>query len=295
MTRHIQTKTEVAAILRSAGHRPNRRHGQNFLIDGNLMRRLIDSAEIAANDIVLEVGCGTGALTEHLVQLAARVVCVEIDPPLHAIVANRLADADNLTLLNTDALANKHTIQPDVRTALSDAAAAANGQRILVANLPYNIATPLLVDLLLDPLGFSRFCFTVQKEVGQRLVATPGTRDFGPVSIALQATCRIDILAHLPPHVFWPPPKIDSVMIRADVVANPLGSLNRLQSFVEFVRRCFTHRRKTLRHNIAKLADADTCTKIANDHDLARRPEQIPVDEWIVLFGRTEPDNPPDV
>ena len=295
MTRHVQTKTEVAAILEDAGHRPNRRHGQNFLIDGNLMRRLIDSADITGDDLVLEVGCGTGALTEHLVQLASRVVCVEIDPPLHAIVARRLADSDNLTLLNADALANKHTINPDVRTALSDAAAIATGKRILVANLPYNIATPLLVDLLLDPLGFSRFCFTVQKEVGERLIAQHGSRDFGPVSIALQTTCRVDLIAHLPPHVFWPPPKIDSVMVRADVIANPFGTLDRLQAFVEFVRRCFTHRRKTLRYNVAKQTGTAVCDAVAVDHDLTRRPEQVPVDEWRAIFELVESGDRTDV
>lgn len=253
------------------------------------MRRLIESADLSTDDLALEVGCGTGALTEHLVAMAGHVVCVEIDPPLHAVVAQRLAGADNLTLLNADVLANKHTISPDVRSALESAAASATGRRTLVANLPYNIATPLLVDLLLDPLDFSRFCFTVQKEVGERLVAEPATRDFGHVSILLQATCDISIIAHLPPHVFWPPPKIESVMIRADVVRNPFDTLDRLQSFNTFVRRCFTHRRKTLKFNLAKLADAETLNSIATQHDLTRRPEHLPVDEWITLFERQMP------
>lgn len=289
MTRHIQTPSEIQALLADAGHRPNRRHGQNFLIDGNLMRRLIESADITTNDVVLEVGPGTGALTEHLVTLAKHVVSVEIDPPLHDIVANRLADANNLTLLNSDILANKHTIDPNVRSALQAEPTAPTGRRTLVANLPYNIATPLLINLLLDELDFSRFCFTVQKEVGDRFIAKPATRDFGPVSIVLQATCDIQLIAHLPPHVFWPAPKIDSVMIRVDVVRNPFDTRERLHAFTTFVRQCFVHRRKTLRFNLAKLVDTETRDQIAAHHDLTRRPEHLPVDEWIDLFERRTP------
>ncbi len=270
-------------MLTEAGVRPRRRWGQHFLIDGNLLRRLLGSAELEPDDAVLEVGAGTGALTEHLASRARALVAVEIDPALHAIVSRRLAGATNVTLIQADVLSSKHQISPVVREALSEARRRVSGRMVLVANLPYDIATPLLVDLLLEPCGFQRFCFTVQREVADRIVASPRTKEYGPVSVAIQASCSVKRLAMLPPSVFWPRPKVESTMLRIDVTRNPFETVARLGSFTELLRGAFAHRRKTLRYNLSRVVTEDRCAVLDDEYDLGRRPEELTVAEWVEL------------
>lgn len=275
-------------MLDEAGLRPRKRLGQNFLIDGNLMRRLFTSAEVSNDDVVLEVGCGTGSLTGALAESAARVVAVEVDGALCALLRRRLADRPNVALIQADALASKHRIAPEVIDALTDARRAAGGRLMLVANLPYNIATPLLMNLLLEPIGFERFCFTVQREVADRLLAAPSTKDFGPISIAVQSTCRIERLADLSPSVFWPRPAVDSTMLRIDVERHPFETKQRQRRFTEFVRSAFAHRRKTMRHNLSTAAGVGVAEALGSEFDLGKRPEAFGVDEWITIGKRVE-------
>ena len=286
--RSFQTKTEIRALLNAAGVRPRRRHGQHFLIDGNLMNRLLEAAELTPHDAVLEVGPGTGSLTEHLVAEAGRVIAVEIDPVLLGIVQGRLADAVNATCIQGDVLSSKQHLAPAVSKALTKARRDLPGRMMLVANLPYSVATPLLANLLLDPCGFDRFCFTVQREVADRFTASPGTKDYGPISIALQITCRVKRLAVLPPQVFWPRPAVESAMLKTDVLRNPFGTRERLAWFMDLLRAAFAHRRKTLKYNLARIVDQGVCRTLAAEFDLTRRPESLTVDEWITLAQRIE-------
>lgn len=284
--RRFQTKTEIEALLAGAGVRPRRRQGQNFLIDGNLMNRLLVAADVSGDDAVLEVGAGTGGLTEHLATLAGRLVAVEIDPVLHRIVQHRLGDAANVTLIRQDVLASKHQLAPAVSEALVNARRAVPGRMMLVANLPYKVATPLLANLLLHRCGFDRFCFTVQREVADRLLAPSGTKQYGPISIAIQCTCRVERLAALPPQVFWPRPAVESAMLKLDVGRNPFGTVERLGRFMELLRAGFAHRRKTLKYNLARVAGEDVYRTLADAFDLSRRPEALSVDEWVALGTR---------
>lgn len=275
-------------MLSEAGARPRRRHGQNFLIDGNLMRQLLAAADAGPDDVVLEVGPGTGALTEQLAPVVHTLIAVEIDKALHAIVGRRLAGAENVTLIHGDVLSSKHQIAPAVVRALQEARREASGRMMLVANLPYNIATPLLIDLLLEPCGFDRFCFTIQREVGDRFTASPGTKDYGPVSIAMQSTCDVRRLATLPPSVFWPRPEVESSMFVVDVQRNPFGTHEGLNRFIELVRAGFAHRRKTLRHNLTRAVGAPLCRDLSDTLDLGRRAETLTVDEWVQLAQRLD-------
>jgi 16S rRNA (adenine1518-N6/adenine1519-N6)-dimethyltransferase len=282
----IQTKSAIEAILASAGVRPRKRFGQNFLIDGNLVRRFIATAEVDRDDVVLEVGPGTGLLTEQLAPLAGRVVAVEIDTNLAAIVSQRLAGAENVSVICTDVLAGKHEIAPQVLEAIERAREAATGRCMLVANLPYAIATPLMMNLCVGSIAFSRFCVTVQREVADRLTASPGTRDFGPVSVAVQATGSVERFASLPPQVFWPRPEVDSAMVRIDFDRNPFETRERLASFVRFCRSGFAHRRKTLRSNLGRVLETTVVETLAGEFDLGRRAEQFSVEEWVALGKR---------
>ena len=284
--RSIQTKSEIEAMLSEAGARPRRRHGQNFLIDGNLMRQLLAAADAGPDDVVLEVGPGTGALTEQLAPVVHTLIAVEIDKALHAIVERRLAGVGNLTLIHGDALSSKHEIASAVVRALLRARREASGRMMLVANLPYNVATPLLINLLLEPCGFERFCFTIQREVGDRFTASPGTKAYGPVSIAMQSTSDIRRLAILPPDVFWPRPEVESSMFVVDVQRNPFETHEGLGRFFELVRAGFAHRRKTLKHNLTRAVGAPRCQDLSYTIDLSRRAESLTVDEWIELARR---------
>ena len=125
------------------------------------------------------------------------------------------------------------------------------------------------MNLLIGPVRFDRFCFTVQRELADRLSAVPGTRDFGPTSIAIQCTSRLTRVATLPPQVFWPRPAVVSAMIRIDVERNPFETPDRLARFIEFVRTCFAHRRKTLKYNLARVVESDELAALAVDFDQA--------------------------
>lgn len=295
MTDHVQTKSEIRALLEAAGLRPRKRFGQSFLIDGNLMRRLVACADIEPEDVVLEVGGGTGGLTELLAQAAGWVVCLEIDRGLYAQLTARLADCPNITLLCADALAGKNRLAGQMVDALRQAKEKCQGRAMLVANLPYKIATPLVGSILLDLPEIRRLCFTVQSEVGDRMTAGPGSRAYGPISVLLQSMCDVQVIAQVPPEAFWPRPKVDSVMLRLDVGALPFPTPIELRSFTSFVRSLFEHRRKTLRAAIRHAVPGNKLDRQSMDLDLSRRPQTLSVEEWIGLFratvGRREHDD----
>jgi 16S rRNA (adenine1518-N6/adenine1519-N6)-dimethyltransferase len=276
-----QTKRQIEAMLASIEARPNRRLGQNFLIDGNLMRKLVAAAEITPDSVVLEVGAGTGSLTEMLADRAGYVVTVEIDRRLTSILHEMLGNRDNVTLVEMDVLASKHTIEPVVFAAINDARRHHTGPLMLVANLPYVIASPLLMDLLLRDDRPQRYCFTVQKEVADRIVSPPGRKTFGPLSIVIQALCTAQHIADLPASVFWPRPNVASTMLRLDYDPDRAARIRDLPHFVHVVRTAFLHRRKKLTHALEPLTErAPTATA---GIDLTKRPEQLTIEEWINL------------
>ena len=251
---HPPTQTEIRAILAEAGLRPDKRYGQHFLIDGNLMRLLVAEADLTDTDTVLEVGPGVGNLTELLVESAGRVVAVEVDPRMAAIVRERLVGATNLDLLQADILADKHTIAPAALDTLCRRARALSGETKLVANLPYQAATPLLAELVLADPPPERLVFTVQEEVAQRLAAEPGTREYGPVGVLIQALAEVEILRRLSPSVFWPRPKVWSSMVRvrpSDARRRRVADIAVLHRTIEGL---FIHRRKRAARSLA-LAD----------------------------------------
>ena len=278
-SKHVQTKSAIERLLRDAGLRPRTSLGQHFLIDGNLMRRIVDAAEIAPSDWVIEVGCGTGGLTDLLTQRAARVIGVEIDRHLAALLRDRFVDANNFTLIEGDALNGKHKLHGALIEALHDARA--GGVRVaLVANLPYHVATPLVMNLLLDYPVVRRLTFTVQAEVGDRLSASPGGKTYGPLSIVAQTAASVGLVARLGPQVFWPRPAVDSVMMRLDVIENPLGEPDALRRLASFTHGVFDHRRKTLRSALGYVVDDAVRDAICREFDGGQRPERFSKEEW---------------
>lgn len=251
---HPPTQTEIRAMLADAGLRPEKRYGQHFLVDGNLMRLLVDAADLGPADTVLEVGPGVGNLTELLVERAGRVIAVEIDPAVAGIARERLAGAENLDLLVTDILADKHTISPKVLRLLGERSAAAGGPVKLVANLPYQAATPLVAELVLRQPPMERLVFTVQQEVAARLAACPATPDYGPVGVIVQALAQVEVLRRLSPGVFWPRPRVGSAMVRIRPQADRRRAIRNVEVFRRTVHGLFMHRRKRAARSLA-LAD----------------------------------------
>ncbi len=292
-------------LLAEAGVRPRKRLGQHFLIDGNLMRRLVSCAELDPLDCVLEVGAGTGGLTDLIAGRVRRILCVEVDRFLCGILQDRLgnrfdgdARSGEVALIHGDILENKHRILTEVDQAIRNYDGGSTGCVKLVANLPYQVATPLVMNLLVDYPQVRRLCFTVQSEVGERITSGPNCKAYGPLSIIAQALCETSTVARIPPQAFWPRPSVDSVMIRMDrvgqvesltEVASDAADLQpALQRFVALVRGTFDHRRKTLRSALGYVTDEAQRSRVEKRFDATRRPESFSVKEWLAIFRAVE-------
>ncbi len=276
-------------MLTTAGVSANRLLGQHFLIDLNLMRLLIDSAEIGGDDIVLEAGCGTGSLTEGLVEKAGRVIAVEIDRTLAEIARMRLAGTSTVEVLNVDVLKNKSSVNPAVTKALSAARNSCAGRTVLVANLPYSIASPLILNLATGPVTAAGMYVTVQKEVAERMTAGPGCGDYGTLSIFLGATGDVRRIRVLKPSVFWPQPQVDSAMVAFVRDEAKAGRIQDMGFFSEVVRLLMGHRRKTLsactRFAHGRLAEIDNWPEVFEkcSVDSGHRPEQLRPEDYVAI------------
>jgi 16S rRNA (adenine1518-N6/adenine1519-N6)-dimethyltransferase len=251
MTTSRQTLKFLMQRFSEAGVRLNPRFGQNFLVDLNLVEFLAREAELGPNDVVLEVGTGTGSLTGIMAESAAWVVSVEIDRQMHQLASEHLIDSENITLLHQDALSGKHTIAPEVRAVIAEQLAAAPGRQFkLAANLPYNIATPLIANLLAtEPIPVT-MTVTIQKELADRIIAPPSTKDRSALSVWVQSQADSTILRVLPPDVFFPRPKVHSAILRIVTRPERRATLGDVGFFHEFVKSIFLHRRKFLRGSV---------------------------------------------
>lgn len=243
-----QTASFLIQRFREVGLEPDKRRGQNFLIDLNLLEILAMEADITERDVVLEVGTGLGSLTALMAARAAAVVTVEIDKHLQQLASEVLDGFDNVTLLRHDALRNKNNLHPAVIEAVQAKLAEGPDRRFKVAaNLPYCIATPIVSNALSLPFVPASITVTIQKELADRIVAKPSTKDYSGLSIWIQAQCDAHILRTLPPQVFWPRPKVDSAILQIIPNAEKRARIPDLEFFHTFVRSMFFHRRKFLR------------------------------------------------
>jgi 16S rRNA (adenine1518-N6/adenine1519-N6)-dimethyltransferase len=285
-----QTLSFLLRRFREAGIRPQIRLGQNFLIDLNLQRLLLETAVLGPDDVVLEIGTGTGALTALMAQRAATVVTVELDRQLFQMANEELFGLGNVTMIQADALKNKNRLNPLVLEAVTAALAVSPARRFkLVANLPYQVATPILTNLLaLDRPPETMTC-TIQKEVAERVIARPGTKDYGALAIWIQNQCRAEIVRILAPSVFWPRPKVSSAFLQIVLDPQRRGRITERAFFHDFVRALFFHRRKYLRSQLLT-ACQDRLDKAAVDRllieqglDGTDRAEQLSPDAVLAL------------
>jgi 16S rRNA (adenine1518-N6/adenine1519-N6)-dimethyltransferase len=272
-----QTKQQIQSLLTEAGATPRHRLGQNFMIDANLVRIVAEAGMIAPGDLVIEVGPGTGTLTEELLR-HAHVLAVEIDRALADLLRTRFGSAENFELIEGDALAAKHALDDRLLGSIQRAKLAGRTVR-LVSNLPYNIASPLLIELLVA--GVDVLACTVQKEVADRLRASPNSPEYGTLSIMVQLLSRVEILRTLPPQAFWPSPKIHSALVRL-TREDRLG--DRAAELGQFVRGIFSARRKTLRNAVA-LVSGDAEKLLATVGISPKdRPEALSPEDFLRLF-----------
>lgn len=251
------------------------------MIDGNLLRLVAAAGNVVRGDLIIEVGPGTGSLTEELLAAGANVTAVEIDRDLAALLRERLGDRPGFKLIESDALSGKHSLCP----ALSDeiTAAIAGGKTVkLIANLPYQIASPLVIEMLIA--GVSLLAFTVQKEVGLRLKAPAAGEHYGPLSVMAQLLAKVELLRTIPPQAFWPMPKIESALLRL-TRDDQLGP--KAGEFSHFLHAIFSYRRKMLRKALIEASIPQAIADQALDAaslDRRERPEELSPSQWLALF-----------
>ena len=286
-----QTQSYLQSLLEQRGISPQRRLGQNFLIDLNIHDLIVNAAEVGPGDVVLEIGSGTGALTTLMADRGAAVVAVDVDPAMAKLTAEAVAGLPNVRVLNLNALANKNTLNRVVLDNVRAGLAAGSDKRLkVVANLPYHVATPVIVNLLVhSELCPALMVVTIQRELAERMCAAAASSAYGAVSVVVQALAEVSIVRSLPPSVFWPRPKVDSAVValrpdpaKRDIVAD-------VPWFHDIVRRVFLHRRKYIRHVLAGMW-RERWTKADVDVWLEQqglsgqlRAEALDVEEFLAL------------
>lgn len=249
----MQTKQDIQRLLAGAGTQPKHRLGQNFLIDLNLMRLLIDAANIHAQDVVLEVGTGTGSFTEGIAEQCGRVITVEYDNSLYNIARSQLKPFENITQFNRDVLENKNTIADEILQAVQQHRRLLTGRFLLVANLPYGAGTSVMANLITGPVPADGMYVTVQKEVAERMTAATNHDAYGTLSILMAATGTAHILRKLPASVFWPRPQVESAMVSFERDSKKVEEIHNMRTFQQIISLFMGHRRKMLK----------ACTKLA--------------------------------
>lgn len=235
---YLASPRETKAIIDSYSFSFQKKFGQNFLVDSNVLENIIEKAGITEDDLVLEIGPGIGTMTQYLCESAREVVAIEIDETLIPILNYTLEDYDNVEIINDDAL--KTDIEKIVKKKNS-------GKPIkVVANLPYYITTPIIMGLLEGKAPIKSITIMVQKEVAERMQTGPGSKDYGALSLAVQYYADANILMTVPASCFMPRPKVDSSVIKLDIYDKPPVDVCDEEMMFKIIRASFNQRRKTL-------------------------------------------------
>ena len=258
---------EAAELLARHGLSPRRAFGQNFVVDPNTVRRIARLSAVGAGDHVVEIGAGLGALTRALLDTGADVTAIEIDRGLVAVLRAEVAPL------------GVRVIEGDARSLDWPAVLAGANQWVLVANLPYNVATPLIADLLDHVAAITRMLVMVQREVGERLAARPGTSAYGAVSVKVAYWATAEIVGRVPPTVFLPRPKVESALV--SIVRRPRPAVDNAidrERLFALVRAGFGQRRKMLRRSLAGLVPPAAFEAAGIPPEA--RAEELSVEEW---------------
>jgi len=281
MSKRIATPLKTKTLLNQYGLKLKKSLGQNFLIDESVLDQIMDSLNLSKSDGVIEIGPGLGALTEKLAEKAGKVVSVEIDGRLVPVLRELFQDKSNVQILHQDFLK-------------VDLVELANeflpGQKLTVAaNLPYYVTTPILLKLLHGELPLKSIVVMVQKEVASRIAASPGEKDYGSLSIAVQYYAQAESILYVPRSSFLPNPNVDSAVLKLDILSEPAVRIKDETFFFKVVRSAFRQRRKTLfnnvTHNLFPQVDKDEIRSMMLDSgiDPKRRAETLSLEEFASL------------
>jgi 16S rRNA (adenine1518-N6/adenine1519-N6)-dimethyltransferase len=268
------TRTQVKDLLQKYDINPRKSLGQNFVVEPNTIRQIIELASIEADDFVIEVGPGIGSLTSSLLEVAGHVTAIEVDDALVRVLTDLLRPEDNrFRLVNADVM------NLDVNELL----AARNESWNLVANLPYNISVPLICDFLERVPVITKMTVMVQREVAERLVAKTGEKAFGLPSLKIQYFAEVKKIADVPPSVFLPKPKVDSSLVQIERREKYVTSAN-YDVLFELAKRSFSQRRKMLRRSLKETFDLNDFESAGIDP--TQRAEDVTLEEWAALTNQ---------
>lgn len=294
------TPSVLKQIFIRRGITPNKRFGQNFLTDQNAMLCIPDIADLTEDDIVLEIGTGTGGLTRLLAARSRQVFTIEVDRKLFELSSDILRLYNNTIPLNADILKTKHALNPYITSLIYNWLREHGHAAIkVVSNLPYNISTPVVINLLENDLPISEMVLMLQQEITERMTALPGTREYGMLSVIIRLFSEVEVVKSLPPEVFWPKPSVHSAIVKVRVQKEKYaGRITDYPFFRQIINAIFTSRRKTLINSLERLnvpgISREHLKQILKDMQLDERirGETLDVDQLIHLaeaIGKRKP------
>ena len=277
---YLGNPARTAEVLNKFGISAQKRYGQNFLIDSNILEKIVKSAGITKDDTVLEIGPGIGTLTQHIANAAGKVICVEIDTKMIPVLEYTLSEFDNVTVINQDIL------KADIKGILAEHGAESAK---VVANLPYYITTPIIMELLEKNLPIESITVMIQKEVAERMQVGPGSKDYGALSLAVAFYSNAEVKMTVSPNCFIPRPNVDSAVIRLDKLKEPRVSVNNKSEMFRIIKGAFEQRRKTLTNALSHSSAYKTDKKKIEDaliqmgKNVNIRGEELTLEEFAVL------------
>ena len=279
MNKRLSSHSATMDLVKRHGFKFTKSLGQNFLIDDNIVDKIVAGAGIGSSDKIIEVGPGIGTLTREMASRAGALMAVEIDKNLIPILTDTLGDYENVKIVNED------IIKADIRGLIDENLS--GGPVKLVANLPYYITTPIIMRFLEEDINVTDIVVMVQKEVAERMNAQPGGKDFGALSVAVQFYCDTEIVAKVPRHLFVPQPNVDSIVIALRVRPERKYRVDSEDLFFKVVKAAFGQRRKTLLNSIDSMGNlSKDMVKEALEEagiDPKRRGETLSLDEFAIL------------
>lgn len=276
----LYAPSTIKDIKERYGFKLSKSLGQNFLTDKNIIDRIIESAEIGPDDLVIEIGPGIGVITREAAETARKVIAVEIDKNLIPILKETLSDVDNVEIVNQDIL------KTDVNQLIASLGDSISGVKI-IGNLPYYITTPIIMKLLEDGVKANSITVMMQKEVADRIKAFPGSKAYGALSVAVQYYCTVEAVVNVPKEVFVPQPKVDSTVLRLNIREEATVKLLNREIFFRCVKAGFGQRRKTLLNSLMGIEgitkEGVKAALEAAGIDPSRRAETLDLEEFAKL------------